>query len=273
MSAPPIITLLTDFGTRDAYVAAMKGVILGINPRAVLVDLTHQVPPQDITTGAFLLAEAAPYFPPGTIHLAVVDPGVGTSRRALGAFARGQYWLGPDNGLFHLVFSQTEAITLVSLENPGYFRQPVSSTFQGRDVFAPVAAHLSLGVPLEAFGPRIREPIPLPWPVPYFSANMVQGEIVYVDGFGNLVSNLTGAQLLAWLGDSLFTLCLGSLQLEGLSRTYGDKAPGEFLALVGSHGYLEVALAQGNAARRLKAGKGTPLRLRKRQGGNSWQYY
>jgi|UniRef100_A0A7V6A2J9 S-adenosylmethionine hydrolase len=263
MSAPPLITLLTDFGSRDVYVAAMKGVILGINPRAGLVDLTHEVPPQDIVTGAFLLAEAAWFFPPGTIHLAVVDPGVGTSRRALGAYARGHYWVGPDNGLFYLVFREAEAMTLVSLENSAYFRHPVSATFHGRDLFAPVAAHLSLGVPLTAFGPLIHDPVPLPWPAPRFALERVEGEIIYVDGFGNLVSNLKGGELLAWLDKAPFTLTLGSLKLSCLSQTYGDRRPGEFLALVGSHGYLEVALAKGNAARRLGVGKGSLLEIRK----------
>ena len=125
MHTRPIITLLTDFGTRDPYVAAMKGVILSLRPDAVLVDLTHEVPPQDIVAGAFLLAEATPYFPPGTIHLAVVDPGVGTQRRALAAHAREQFWVGPDNGLFHLVFRENDSVDIVSLENPEYFRGAV----------------------------------------------------------------------------------------------------------------------------------------------------
>jgi len=256
---PPIITLLTDFGIRDAYVAAMKGVILGINPAAVLVDLTHEVPPQDMTAGAFLLAAAAPYFPPGTIHLAVVDPGVGTGRRALGAKARGQFWVGPDNGLFHLIFPEGGETLTVALENTRYFREPVSATFHGRDIFAPVAAHLSRGVPLEAFGPPLTNPLALPWPEPLYAPEAVRGEIVYVDGFGNLVSNLKGSDLWAWLGGAGPSVTLGSLKLEGLSRTYGDVAPGKFLALVGSHGYLEVACAQGDAGRRLEVGKGQVL--------------
>ena len=153
MTKRPIITLLTDFGNLDSYVGIMKGVMLSLNPDAVLVDLTHGVPPQNTISGAFLLAEAAPYFPPGTIHLAVVDPGVGTSRRALVARAREQFWVGPDNGLFYLVFQEGPPPEAVSLENSDYFLKSVSSTFHGRDVFAPVAVHLSLGTPLAAFGP------------------------------------------------------------------------------------------------------------------------
>jgi S-adenosylmethionine hydrolase len=259
MTTRPIITLLSDFGTRDPYVAAMKGVILSIQPEAVLVDLTQEVPPQDIVAGAFLLAGAAPYFPPRTIHLAVVDPGVGTQRRALAARARGQFWVGPDNGLFHLVFLESGAPDIVSLENPHYFRESVSPTFHGRDIFAPVAAYLSHGTPLDAFGSPLSDPVALPWPQSIYTPEAVRGEIVYVDGFGNLVSNIRGSNLMAWLGEETHAVILGSLTIKGLARTYGDVAPKEFLALVGSHGYLEIACAQGNAARRLGMGKGRSL--------------
>jgi hypothetical protein len=160
----------------------MKGVILSLNPEAILVDVTHAVPPQDIIAGAFLLGEAAPYFPAGTIHLAVVDPGVGTSRRGLAARAGEQFWVGPDNGLFHLIFHRAAGLDMVSLENRDYFLESLSDTFHGRDIFAPVAAHLSLGTPLQAFGPPITDPIALPWPEPSFSPEAVRGEIVYVSG-------------------------------------------------------------------------------------------
>jgi S-adenosylmethionine hydrolase len=259
MTTRHIITLLTDFGNQDTYVAAMKGVILSLNPEAVLVDLTHEVPPQDIIAGAFLLQEAAPYFPPGTIHLAVVDPGVGTSRRPLAASARGQFWVGPDNGIFHLAFQESPALDLVCLENPQYFREAVSSTFQGRDIFAPVAAHLSLGTPLDALGPSVTDPVTLPWPESSCTPEAIRGEIVYVDGFGNLVSNIKGKDLTAWLAERTHIIILGGLTLKGLVRTYGDVGAGEMLALVGSHGYLEIACSGGNAARRLGVGKGRSL--------------
>ncbi len=258
-TARPIITLLSDFGTSDPYVAAMKGVILSIQPEATLVDLTHEVPPQDIIAGAFLLAGAAPYFPPRTIHLAVVDPGVGTQRRALAARARGQFWVGPDNGLFHLVFLKSGSLDIVSLEDPHYFRESVSPTFHGRDIFAPVAAYLAHGTPLSAFGPSLSDPTALPWPQPTYTPEAVRGEIVYVDGFGNLVSNIRGSDLMAWLGEETYVVILGSLTLKTLARTYGDVPHKEFLALVGSHGYLEIACSLGNAARRLGMGKGRSL--------------
>lgn len=259
----PLITLLTDFGTRDAYVASMKGVILGINPQAVLVDLTQEIPPQDIQAGAFVLAAAAPYFPPGTIHLAVVDPGVGSSRRGLAAQCRGQFWVGPDNGLFHLIFTGASPLYLVSLENPAYFLPSVSATFQGRDLFAPVAAHLSLGVDLDQLGPQITDPVPLPLPTPEFTPETVQGEIIYVDHFGNLVTNLEAAALQDWLGGGDFRLQVGPLTIRRLACTYGEAAPGEFLALVGSHGYLEIACNQDYAAQRLGAGVGLHLEIRR----------
>jgi len=258
-----IITLLTDFGTRDAYVAAMKGVILGLNPQAVLVDLTHEVPPQDILAGAFILAEAAPYFPEGTIHLAVVDPGVGTERRGLAARARGQFWVGPDNGLFSLAFGGAPEAIIVSLIEPAFFRPEVSATFHGRDIFAPVAAHLSLGVDPARLGPTIRDPVALAMAEPVFTPAEARGEIIYVDRFGNLVSNLPGERLAAWLAGRDFRLQVGSLDISQLSHTYGEVPAGHCLALIGSHGFLEIAGNRESAARKLGAGKGLSLKINK----------
>lgn len=260
----PLITLLTDFGTRDAYVASMKGVICSLNPQAVLVDLTHEIPAQDIRAGALNLAAAAPYFPPGAIHLAVVDPGVGGPRRALAAHCRGHFWVGPDNGIFHLVFHQASPLSIVSLENPVYFRPQVSATFHGRDLFAPVAAHLSLGVELSRLGPRITDPVCLDWPEPSFTPDAIRGEIIYVDQFGNLVSNVRPAELSDWRGSHEVIFKAGPLTIQGLARTYTDVAAGKFLALVGSHGFLEIACVMGNAARRLNAGAGWSFEIRKR---------
>ena len=262
-----IITLLSDFGVRDEYAACLKGVILGLNPQAVLVDLTHEVPPQDIRSGAFVLARAAAYFPPGTIHLAVVDPGVGTGRRGLAAYGRGQFWVGPDNGLFHLIFAGRPELKMVSLENPDYFLPQVSPTSHGRDLFAPVAAHLSLGLELGRLGPPLTDPVRLPWPEPSVTAALIRGEIIHVDRFGNLVSNIAAGVLHAWLqgAENKFQLQVGRRTLTRLGRTYGEAPPGELLALVGSHGYLEIACAGGSAAVRLQAGTG--LRVAVRRGG------
>ena len=259
----PLITLLTDFGTRDAYVGSLKGVILSLNPEVRLVDLSHEVAPQDIRAGAFILAEAAPCFPPGAIHLAVVDPGVGSRRRGLAARCRGQYWVGPDNGLFHLIFNRAPDLAVVSLENPEYFRPPVSATFHGRDIFAPVAAHLSLGVDLDAFGPRIADPVSLPFPEPEFGPEAILGEIISVDRFGNLISNIPAGVVTSQLGERGWRLQAGPLNLKGLARTYADAAPGEFLALAGSHGFVEIACARDNAAHRLQAGVGLAVSIRR----------
>jgi S-adenosyl-L-methionine hydrolase (adenosine-forming) len=257
----PLITLLTDFGARDAYAASLRGVILSLNPAAVLVDITHEVPRQDIRSGAIILADAAPYFPPNTIHLAVVDPGVGSGRRALAARCRGHYWVGPDNGLFHLIFAQAPGADIVSLENSSYFRPQVSATFHGRDIFAPVAAHLSLGVELHRFGPGITDPVSLGFPEPLFTPAAIRGEIIYVDRFGNLVSNVRAGDLASWLGGRGFSLQVGVINLTRWSRTYADAAPGEFLALEGSHGLVEIACALDNAARQLNAGVGLTLQI------------
>jgi S-adenosyl-L-methionine hydrolase (adenosine-forming) len=259
------ITLLSDFGVQDEYAACLKGVILGLNPQAVLVDLTHAVPPQNIRAGAFVLAAAAAYFPPGTIHLAVVDPGVGTSRRGLAAFGRGQFWVGPDNGLFHLIFAGRREFKIVSLENPDYFLPQVSPTFHGRDLFAPVAAHLSLGVELGLLGPPVTDPVRLSWPEPSVSAALIRGEIIHVDRFGNLVTNIAAGVWHAWLkgAEPKFRLQVGRRTLARLGRTYGEASPGELLALVGSHGYLEIALAGGSAADRLRVGTGLSVAVRR----------
>lgn len=259
-----LITLLTDFGTRDEYVACLKGVILGLNPEAHLIDLTHEIPPQDIQAGAFILAGAAPYFPAGTIHLAVVDPGVGTGRRALAARGRGQFWVGPDNGLFHLIFAGQGDFEIVSLENPAFFLPQVSATFRGRDIFAPVAAHLSLGVALAQLGPALCDPVRLPWPEAAVTAAALRGEIIHVDRFGNLVSNVAADVFHAWLKGGDFQLQVGHLTLTRLRRTYGEAAAGEMLALIGSHGYLEIACAGGSAAARLQAGPGLCLEIRRK---------
>lgn len=254
-----LITLLTDFGLADNYVGVLKGVIWGRNPAALLVDLCHQVPPQDLTAAAFLLETSWAYFPPGTIHLAVVDPGVGTSRRLLAAQAGGHYFLGPDNGLFSWVFLHQPPELVVSLENPRYWLPRPSHTFHGRDILAPVAAHLSLGTPLADLGPAVTEWRRLPRPQPCWEEERVLGEVIYVDHFGNLVSNIEATSLQKWRRGRPLQIRLGDQVISHLGDTYMAVPPGQALALSGSHGYLEIAVNQGRAAQRLAADKGTPL--------------
>ena len=258
---PAIITLLTDFGMRDAYAGIMKGVILGINPGVRLVDLSHAVPPHNIAFGALVLQSAWRFFPPGTIHLAVVDPGVGSRRRALAAAVAGHFLVGPDNGLFSLILAQKPPQTVVSLENPRYFLPQVAATFHGRDVFAPVAAHLSLGVPLTDLGPALTEPVRLDLPTPQFGESEVSGQVLVRDHFGNLVTNIPCDRLQAWLAGRPARLWLQDRLIPHWAATYSDVPPGELLALPGSHGYLEIACRQGSAARLLAAGPGARVRI------------
>lgn len=193
-----IVTLTTDFGTRDAYVAAMKGAILGIARSVQLVDVTHEVAPHDVAEGAYALEAAAPYFPPGTVHVGVVDPGVGTARRGLAVVARGQVFVGPDNGLF-TPFLGGDDWTAFELAAPEYRLRAVSRTFHGRDVFAPAAAHVAAGVDPARLGPRVTDPVRLPWPAPRRTGAGVAGVVVHVDRFGNLVTSIP-AEAVAGLG-------------------------------------------------------------------------
>lgn len=258
----PIITLLTDFGLEDGYVGIMKGVILSLNPAVRLVDLSHEVPPQDIVSGALVLQSAWRYFPPGTIHLAVVDPGVGSGRRAMAAAWGEHFLVGPDNGLFSLVFAEQTPLSMVCLENPRYFLPEVSATFHGRDIFAPVAAHLSRGVTLSSLGPGLFDPVRLVLPVPRFGAAAVAGEIIASDHFGNLISNIPWGKLHSWLRGRPASLRVRGQVIPHLVTTYNDASAGSLLALGGSHGYLEIACRQGSAAQVLGAGVGEEVGLR-----------
>jgi len=253
----PIITLTTDFGTMSPYVAAMKGVILSLNPEARLVDLSHAIPPQDVRHAAFFLAGALPYFPPGTIHLVVVDPGVGTERAALCVELGTQRVVAPDNGCWTLAAKATHALhptPVIRLTQPRYWRPHVSSTFHGRDVFAPVAGHLSLGVPPADLGEPMTDWVSLDELQPSVVGDEVRGEVVFVDGFGNLITNLP---------PDAGTVRIGDVEVSRRVRTYGEAPPGTLVALTSSFGLLEVAEVQGSAAQRLRVGAGTPAVLRR----------
>ncbi|MCS7283281.1 MAG: SAM-dependent chlorinase/fluorinase [Anaerolineae bacterium] len=274
----PIITLLTDFGLEDEYVGVMKGVILSIAPQARLVDLTHLIPPQDICRGALVLVSAAPYFPPDTVHLAVVDPGVGTARRPVAIRTPIGTFVGPDNGLFSWALTEVEEWQAVELRETAYRLPQVSMTFHGRDIFAPAAAHLATGVPLEALGPSVFDLVSLPLPYLEIRENTVEGEILYADRFGNLVTSIGR---LRWTGDlltlipafrphagpaamfpaGLVRVTVGKTEVRPIRRTYGEAARGELVALVGSSGFLEIAVREGNAAERLGLLPGTPVQI------------
>jgi S-adenosylmethionine hydrolase len=251
-----VITLLTDFGLDDAYVGTVKGVLLAINPKARLVDLTHAVPPQDVRRAALLLETAWRYFPAGTVHLAVVDPGVGGPRRAIAVAAGGHYFVGPDNGLLGFCFALPGA-KAVALTAPRYHRHPVSRTFHGRDVFAPVAAHCSRGVPLAAFGPVVRDPVRPAAPQPSRRGGRVTGEVLLVDRFGNLLTNLRGPAVPGPLAEGV--LRIGRARIRGLVGTYAERPRRALGALVDSSGRIEVFVREGHAGRRLGLGPGAPV--------------
>ncbi|MGE5358998.1 MAG: S-adenosyl-l-methionine hydroxide adenosyltransferase family protein [Bacteroidales bacterium] len=253
----PIIALLTDFGTRDHYVASMKGVILRIVPHVTLVDITHEVAPQDVLSAAFELAACCREFPPGTIFVVVVDPGVGTPRRALGGSAGDYVFVGPDNGVLAPVLDRPGA-RVVELTNPEYARAEVSRTFEGRDRFAPAAAWLAHGVPLGDLGPAVARIAPVPWPAPHVREAAVAGEVLKVDRFGNLISNID-RRLLEQCACAPPVVRIAGCNVLRFAQTYGETAAGELCALVGSSGYLEVAVNGGSAAERLHAGRGTAL--------------
>jgi hypothetical protein len=260
-----IITLLTDFGVESTYPAQMKGVILERCPTAVLVDMSHGVPRHDVRTAAFMLASAAPVFPAGAIHVAVVDPQVGSQRRVLAAEAGGHLYLAPDNGLLTLVaqgqflFGAGAApARVISVENRTFFRIDVSSTFHGRDIFAPVAAALASGTPIDALGREVESIERFDLPLPDRNENVIRGAVLYVDPFGNLVTNVSGRALAAAEPCAIQVRIAGAV-VRGLSRAYSDVPAGVLLAYIGSAGLLEVAVNRHSAAVRLGAGIGMPL--------------
>lgn len=256
--ADPLVTLTTDFGTSSPYVAAMKGVILDINPHARIIDLGHEVPPQDVLHGAFFLAGAVPYFPAAALHVVVVDPGVGTARRLLYCELGAHRLLAPDNGVLSLLAQTAKLGQAIHLTESRYWRAAVSATFHGRDILAPVAGHLSLGLDPAMLGPPIQHLIGLPIDLPVIHANTIQGKVLFVDAFGNLLTNIP-ENLLSGRQPRVEAPRGASARWV---RTYGEARPGELVALASSQGLVEVALVQGSAARHLGVGFGAPVVLR-----------
>ncbi len=248
----PLITLLTDFGTTDSYVGEMKGVLLSFAPGLTLVDITHHISPGDVRGAAYVLERTWSRFPTGTVHLAVVDPGVGTARAALGIAAQGHYFVGPDNGLFSWVLKRGAA-EIVALPIP----EGASPTFHGRDVFAPAAAALALGRALAKLGPPCTTSERLPVTEPRYEGKTVVGEIIYVDRFGNLISTLTAEHVPPYA-----VVEADGLEIGPLRRTFSEVAQGGLVAYVGSGGAVEIAVRGGSAARRLGLGVGGKVRAR-----------
>ncbi|MEO8493940.1 MAG: SAM-dependent chlorinase/fluorinase [Planctomycetota bacterium] len=249
---PAIITLTTDFGTADTYVAQMKGVILSINPAATIVDVTHEIPPQDVTRGSIALGEMWQAFPAGTIHVAVVDPGVGTSRGILSAECEGRLFVAPNNGLLSQVLQQKPPSEIVELQDRTYWRALISDTFHGRDIMAPVAAHLSLGVRLGRLGPPATDVKTIDFAVPRFEERQLIGQVIGIDRFGNLITNIELAHL-RQIPTTEINVCFKQQQVSGISRTYGEHPVGALIALPGSQGHLELAIVGGSASVELGA--------------------
>lgn len=253
----PLITLTSDFGLQDYYVGAMRGAILRLAPEARLVDLSHCIAPQDLLAGAWVLRHAAAEFPPGTVHLAVIDPGVGSSRRPLVLASGGYLWVGPDNGLFSFAL-QIPGWQAYEIRHPALRDPRLSATFHGRDLFAPAAAQLACGFPLAEVGPAVRDPVQLEECAPHLEGRELVGQVIHVDRFGNLTTNIPAATA-SW-GEG-WRLQVGDQVLTRLCHTYAEAEPGALLALIGSAGLLEIAVNGGSAARRLRLGRRGSVRL------------
>lgn len=258
----PIITLTTDFGLSDGFAGVLKGVIWAIDPEARIADISHLIPPQDILAGAYTLWRAAPFFPPGTVHLAVVDPGVGGERRPLAMDLGEQYFVGPDNGVFTPLMEKAarnhRKVDYVHLTNPEYWLKNVSHTFHGRDIFAPVAAYLAKGVPLSEFGPVLTDPVRLAMSLPEKTDSGWRAHITTIDVFGNLCTDLP-AEAIQGGGGLIFRM--GRRKVHGLVDSYAQRPAGELVALLNSWGYVEIAVVNGSAARTLGLQRGDSLEV------------
>jgi S-adenosylmethionine hydrolase len=258
---PGILTLTTDFGPDGPYVAAMKGVVLGLAPGTTLVDVTHAIAPQNILEGAFVLAGLVDAFPAGTVHLAVVDPGVGTERRLIAASIADQWFVAPDNGLLSGVMRGRRSHQIREISNPALRRAVVSETFHGRDILAPAAAFLLRGGDPEELGPPLDKVIRLANFEPRADDAGLIGEVIFRDTFGNLITNVPADRL---ADAPSWSVEIARERIDGLSRTYADHPPGTLIALIGSTGWVEIAAVNGDAARQLSAGPGTTVWFRRR---------
>ncbi len=258
--ARPIITLTTDYGTSDNYVGVMKGVILNINPEATVVDISHSVLAHDILDGALTIGQAHKYFPPRTIHLVVVDPGVGTARRPILVAGDTHYFVAPDNGVLSAVYDQSESIHAWHVTAEHYFLNPISATFHGRDIFAPTAAWLSKTWQTSSFGEEIEDYVRFAIPKPKANGNAIKCLVLRVDHFGNLVTNLRPEDAPAlFTPEAKFTIRTGNGVIQKIVSTFAEGAAGEAVGMVGSTGYLEISVNKGNAARSLGVARGSEV--------------
>jgi S-adenosylmethionine hydrolase len=260
----PILTLTTDFGDDGPYVAALKGVVLQLAPEAQIVDVSHKITAQNVLEGAFVMAAIVDAFPPGTVHLGVVDPGVGTSRKLAAVKVAGQWIVGPDNGLLCGVVRGREPEGIWEIANPSLWRPVISNTFHGRDILAPAAAHLlARGAP-EVLGPRMNKVIHLANFDPRETEQGLVGEVIFRDAFGNLITNVRGDRLGSRPENQDWEIEIAGSHVQGLVRTYAHRMHGELVALVGSSGWVEIAIVNGDASRFLSAGPGTTVWFHRR---------
>jgi len=261
MKKSKIITLTTDFGEGSFYVGSMKGVILSINPRATVVDVTHSIAPGDILCASYTIFVAYRYFPRGAIHVIVVDPGVGGKRRILGASIDGHIFLAPDNGVLSFILQKKEPQSIVELKRKDYFLKDVSSTFHGRDIFAPAAAHLSKGLALSKLGPRASRITRAEMEAAKITGSHIAGSIIYVDSFGNCVSNISRKTFGSRIDKDRTQVRIKGKRIKGISGFYSESEKGRLIALFGSAGFLEVAVVGGNAAKKLNIQPPCPIEL------------
>lgn len=261
MTDTTLITLTTDFGSQDGYVGAMKGVIVSIHSAARIIDITHDIERQDVLGAAFTVRNACRSFPEGTIHVAVVDPGVGGSRRPILMQTDKYFFVGPDNGLFSFVSGGEESVRAVALTEKRYFLNPVSDTFHGRDIFAPVAAYLALGIDPGEFGPDIAEYVTLPFPQPRISKDGIEGEIVRIDRFGNVMTNIDRYVFEQRAADRGFVITAGPVTIEKISHSYGEVGGQSPQAIFGSSGFLEISVNRGHAQKKFGLKRGDVIQV------------
>jgi len=259
-----IVTLITDFGWAGEYVGALKGAILRVNPHCLIVDITHQIESQNILQASFVLRKSYSYYPPGTVHGVVVDPGVGTKRRAVVVEKDKYFFVGPDNGVFSGLLSAGGAIRARKIARKEYFLTPVSDTFQGRDVFAPVAGHLSLGLDPAKLGPKVKNLVRMSFPEPRRGKKHLTARVLWADSFGNLITNVTRQEYARKL-EPRFQIQGRGWSIDRLSRTYGEGKPGQPLALFGSGGLLEISVNRGNARNTLGLNPGNSFTIQWRK--------
>jgi len=262
MSESNIITLTTDFGTSDPYVGIMKGVILSINPKAKIIDITHSIPPQDVISAGFTIKNSFSFFPERTIHLAIIDPGVGSKRSPILIETEKYFFIGPDNGLFSSIISKEKIKNIIKITNKNYFLKKISSTFHGRDIFAPVTAYLSNGKKSDTFGPDLKNPIITAFPEPFIvNKNEAEGEVVHIDRFGNLLTNISTSFIEEFAATKSFHLEVNNIPISKIAPYYAAAENDELFCLIGSSDLLEISIKNSNAQKSTEIRKGDKVRI------------